>query len=152
DKFFSHLDAQSYTSFEVVLVDQNEDNRVHAILSRHPFRHEHLQSGERGLSRGRNAGLLKAQGDIFAIPDDDCWYPPALLEEVVAFFERRPDVDLLSIVECNPDGKPMVPKRPPVAGWCDARPVGMLRRRSAWVPQSSMIFLHRRVYEKIGFF
>jgi glycosyltransferase involved in cell wall biosynthesis len=152
DKFLSHLDAQTYTNFEIVIVDQNEDNRIDALLTRHSLRQTHLRSSERGLSRGRNAGLVKAQGDILAIPDDDCWYTPKVLEEVTTFFESRPEVDVLSVVECNPDGEPMIPKRPPAAGWCDTRPVGLVQRRSAWVPQSSMIFLRRSVYEKVGFF
>jgi len=152
DKFLSHLDAQTYTDFEVVLVDQNADDRVDALLQRHSCRQLHLRSRERGLSRGRNLGLLNANGDIFAIPDDDCWYPPNLLEKVVTFFERNPEVDLLSVVESNPHGEPMVPRHPPPAGACNSRPVGLFQHRSAWVPQSSMIFLRRRVHEKIGFF
>jgi GT2 family glycosyltransferase len=152
DKFLSHLDGQTYTNFELVIVDQNEDDRVNALLGRHSGRQLHVRSNDRGLSRGRNLGLLKAQGDILAIPDDDCWYPPRLLEQVTRFFEQHPEIDVLSIVESNPDGLPMVPKRPPPAGLCDGQPIGLFPRRSAWLAQSSMIFLRRRVYEKIGFF
>ena len=152
ERFLAHLDGQAYRDFELVLVDQNLPPGVSELVGGRSFRLQYRATDERGASRGRNVGIQMAQGDIFAIPDDDCWYPPHLLQEVATFFERRPEVDVLSGVECDPDGNVMVPPRPPLAGWCDAQPIAMFEHRSAWVPQSSMIFFRRRVYEAIGLF
>ena len=41
-----------------------------------------LVESARGLSRARNAGLRMIAGDIVSFPDDDCWYPPDLLQRV----------------------------------------------------------------------
>ena len=43
----------------------------------------------RGLSRARNAGLAHVEADLVAFPDDDCVYPPGLLERVARALRGR---------------------------------------------------------------
>ena len=50
----------------------------------------------RGLSSSRNKGLTLARGSIVAFPDDDCYYPPSLLEQVRHRFACFPDLDFLT--------------------------------------------------------
>lgn len=75
---------------EVVVVDQNPDDRLGAVLAPHSGRLDvlHLRSGRMGASRARNLGLARASGGIVAFPDDDCRYPPGLLRDVVRAFEE----------------------------------------------------------------
>jgi glycosyltransferase involved in cell wall biosynthesis len=89
-RFLHHLDRQTYQYFELVVIDQNSDDRVTKILLPYLDRLAivHLSS-MRGVSKARNVGLRHSKGDIIAFPDDDCWYPPDLLESVVTFFEKR---------------------------------------------------------------
>lgn len=47
------------------------------------------------LSRARNIGLKGKLGDVCAFPDDDCWYPPNLLERVDDWFARHPALSVL---------------------------------------------------------
>lgn len=150
DKFLTHLDQQTYRDFELLLVDQNAGTAVEDLVERHSFRHRYFHSNERGASCGRNIGLRAAEGAIIAIPDDDCWYGPALLEQVVQWFDSHPDIDMLCILECNPDGEPMVPQSPPSPGFCTAQPVGLFAERSVWMAQSSMVFMRRKVLDTIG--
>ncbi len=85
-QLFESLEAQSYRDFEVVVVDQNGDERVTPFFAerRWSFPVRHLRTPEdAGLSRGRNAGLPHARGAIILFPDDDCWYPPAFLSLAV---------------------------------------------------------------------
>ncbi len=93
-KFLVHLAAQSYTEFELVVVDQNPDDRLVAVLAGYSatFPIQHLRS-EAGLSRARNAGLKHASGDVIAFPDDDCWYPAGLLERVGRILAAHPELD-----------------------------------------------------------
>ncbi len=108
----------------MILVDQNPDDRLLPVLAEHRNLHiEHLRSG-RGLSRGRNAGLESARGDILAVPDDDCWYGPDLLSDIASFFERNVqfDVELTSVRDQN--GKLRGPRRRSrVACECDTRTI-----------------------------
>ena len=62
----------------VLVVDQNEDERVAPILASSPV--EVVRSAlRRGLSRARNVALPRLEADVVAFPDDDCVYPPGLL-------------------------------------------------------------------------
>ena len=82
---------QQSANFELIVVDQNKDDRVKAnlIQPKFPFPILHLRS-EPGLSRARNVGIAFATGDIIAFPDDDCWYPADLLSRVVSEFQSHP--------------------------------------------------------------
>src|SRR5215218_759571 len=92
-RFLAHLDTQTHREFELVVVDQNKDERLKPILE--PYRGKfpilHLPS-EQGLSRARNVGIEHARGDVIGFPDDDCWYPPDLLAYIATFLERHPEV------------------------------------------------------------
>jgi GT2 family glycosyltransferase len=44
---------------------------------------------------GRNVGLRAAEGLIVAFPDDDCWYRPDLIADVVEAFGRNQEIDVL---------------------------------------------------------
>lgn len=94
-RLLQSLESQTHQDFELIVVDQNEDNRVREVLQ--PFQSEmeicHLRLERKGLSRARNHGLRRATGDVIGFPDDDCWYPEDLLENIESFLERRADVD-----------------------------------------------------------
>jgi glycosyltransferase involved in cell wall biosynthesis len=97
ETFLHFLNMQTYRDFELIVVDQNEDDRLIPILSYHRdhFNIHHLRS-RRGLSRARNIGTAAASGDVIAFPDDDCWYPKTLLERVAAILQERRDLDGLT--------------------------------------------------------
>ena len=97
-EFLVHLDRQTYRQFELIVVDQNRDNRLEDILEpyRNRFTIRYLRISVRGASHARNIGIPYGKGDIFTFPDDDCWYPPTLLEEVCLFFSKHPETDILS--------------------------------------------------------
>lgn len=81
-QLFESLEAQSFRAFEVIVVDQNPDDRVVPFFVEQtwsfPVRHLRTPT-ETGLSRGRNSGFAHADGAIVLFPDDDCWYPPHFL-------------------------------------------------------------------------
>ena len=81
EALFTSLRAQTFADFEVVVVDQNTDDRVGSPAEEGwPFPVVHRRTpGETGLSRARNQGLLQAAGRVVLFPDDDCWYPAAFL-------------------------------------------------------------------------
>ena len=93
ERFLSCLDAQTYRCFELIVVDQNPDDRILPFLQpyRTLFPIFHLYS-EKGTSRARNVGLEHVKGDVVGFPDDDCWYPPDLLERVSEYLRERSDL------------------------------------------------------------
>jgi glycosyltransferase involved in cell wall biosynthesis len=93
----SSLQAQTYQNFELIVVDQNPDDRLVPILARYKdkFPILHLRS-EKGLSKAKNLGLKQSTRTIVGFPDDNCRYPSDLLERVANFFACHPDVDGLT--------------------------------------------------------
>jgi len=97
DRLLASIDAQSCRDFELIVVDQNANDILAPILAPYHDRFPllHIRSAK-GASRGRNAGIAHAKGDYITFPDDDCWYPPRVLEHVVALFAMHPEWDGLS--------------------------------------------------------
>ena len=96
-EFLNSLKKQRYTNFEVLIVDQNDDNRLISIVDAYKnlFSIKYLRS-KTGVSRARNIGLNYASGDIVCFPDDDCQYSGQLLKRISEFFSKNKDYDGLS--------------------------------------------------------
>lgn len=94
-RLFASLQRQSFRQFEVIVVDQNTDDRLVSLIE--PFRAHfpirHLRS-ERGLSKARNVGIQAAHTEFLAFPDDDCWYEPDTLSTVYRLFTADPLLDI----------------------------------------------------------
>lgn len=95
-RLLASLAEQDYRPFEIILVDQNPDGYLDAVLRAHAGLPLARLRSEKGLSRGRNAGLGHARGAIIGFPDDDCWYDRGVLDAVDRFFAAHAEVDLLS--------------------------------------------------------
>lgn len=92
DRMFSSLAAQTFVNFEVIVVDQNPDERLLPHLERAKYLGmtvRHLKLSPANLAAARNAGSEAAQGKWLGFPDDDCWYDPNLLERVAARFAGK---------------------------------------------------------------
>ncbi len=84
ERLFESLEKQTLHDFEVVLVDQNTDDRLLSIVEdySHRFFINHLRSQTKGAARARNLGISQALGEVLLWPDDDCWYPSTVLQEI----------------------------------------------------------------------
>lgn len=145
-RFLQSLASQSYKNFELIVVDQNSDDRLVPILE--PYKTHfpilHIRSAP-GLSRARNIGLRYVKGDIVAFPDDDCWYPPDLLEKVANFFQKHPDIDGLAGRSIDENGKPSVGR------WDEKE--GLIDMFNVWRRAISFsIFLKTKVINEVGDF
>ncbi|MCD2173835.1 glycosyltransferase family 2 protein [Rhizobium sp. C4] len=100
------LSAQDDGNFELIVVDQNPDDRLVPILSeyRGRFPIQHIKSSEKGLDRGRNLGARHATGDWLLFPDDDSWYPADFLKTLRRLIATEP-ADIYSGRSLNKDGK-----------------------------------------------
>ena len=87
------LETQSHAGFRTLVVDQNADDRLDAVLAAHPVLElVHVRS-DKGLSRARNRALAELAADVIAFPDDDCIYPGDLLARVASRLDERPELD-----------------------------------------------------------
>ena len=145
ERFLESLRSQSHTDYELIVVDQNPDDRLLPVLRHYAggITLKHARS-VRGISRARNVGIKLADGDIVTFPDDDCWYPMDLLERVAQFFDGHPEYDGLS-------GRPALPTGEPYQGLDDVP--SQVTKTNVWQKGMSLaIFLKRRVVGAIGNF
>ncbi|MFM7449095.1 MAG: glycosyltransferase family 2 protein [Leptolyngbyaceae cyanobacterium] len=95
ERFLCSLTYQAYTDFELVIVDQNPDDRLIELVRFYSqkFPVVHLRQSKSGATRARNLGRLHAKGDVITFPDDDSVYPAEILAQVANFFQENPQWD-----------------------------------------------------------
>ena len=98
--FCKSLAAQTYKNYELIIVDQNDDERLIPIIEAYEtkFSINHIRSLQKGLSHNRNIGLQYALGDIIAFPDDDCEYKSDTLEKALEYLKSY---DFVSFCRSN---------------------------------------------------
>ena len=140
-----NLTKQELQKFEVIIVDQNEDDRLVAILdpSRWPYLVRHVRTPlQRGLSRARNEGLRYAKGDIIVFPDDDCWYPAWFLAKGLALLDQH-QCDCVTGRAADETGRSINGRFETDATWVD--------RHSVWTTQIEWaVFFRRNALVAIG--
>jgi len=138
-RLLDSLERQTHKDFRVIVVDQNEDARLDAVLSAHArLALEHLRA-PRGLSRARNEALPQLRADVVAFPDDDCTFPEDALERVAQRLAADPTLDGLT------------GRAPDSSSW--KRDAATLTRENLWNRAISFtIFLQRPVIERVGAF
>ena len=144
-RFLESLQAQEYRDFELIVVDQNKDDRVIRLVERfsREFPIRYLTSSP-GLSRARNCGLKYIKGELVAFPDDDCWYPPDLLKIVAGLFEDD-SIDIWSGQSCDADGRHSQRRWPSSATYAN--------RINVWsVAISYTVFMRRECARSVGSF
>ncbi|MGH1357695.1 MAG: glycosyltransferase family 2 protein [Burkholderiaceae bacterium] len=88
------LVKQSEQGFEIIVVDQNPDDRLVPVLKAFASLNiRHLRQPTPNLSQARNRGLSEATGEWVAFPDDDCWYEPDCLSRVRSAMTAEPALD-----------------------------------------------------------
>jgi GT2 family glycosyltransferase len=92
NRLFDTLAAQSFRDFNIIVVDQNRDERLLPVLHRARCLGlvlRHLKHSPPNLALARNAGIAEADGRWIGFPDDDCWYEPLTLEHVITRARRN---------------------------------------------------------------
>ena len=102
--------AQTFTDWELVIVDDGSSDGTGAIIRRHveagrPIVH-HTQANA-GLSASRNEALRRSTGALIAFLDHDDLWEPAKLEKQVPLFDRDPGVGVVyaDCVNFSEDGR-----------------------------------------------
>lgn len=91
--------AQTYDSWEVVVVDDGSADGTHEVVERYLKRYglpgRCVRQENKKIAAARNAGMRAARGAYIALLDhDDVWYPEKL-SAVMREFALHPDADLV---------------------------------------------------------
>jgi glycosyltransferase involved in cell wall biosynthesis len=142
-RLLESLERQTYDRLRLLVVDQNEDERLAEVLAGRGLDVLHLRAA-RGLSRARNAALPHLRAEVIGFPDDDCIYPGDLLEGVARRLAAEPSLDGLTGRSADGDGRSSPSWEPAAAG---------LTRDNLWNRVISYaLFLRRPLVERVGAF
>jgi len=145
-RMLASIERQSLKGIELIIVDQNTDDRVEKLLDawKETLSYRHIRS-PKGLSRARNVGIKLASGPIICFPDDDCWYPDNLLEQVSKWFDRHQAYDFLCCTAQDGSGREVASRWPSHSLMIDRSSV--LRACA-----SASLFMRREAVNDIGGF
>lgn len=89
--FLESLKNQTYKNYELIIIDQNDDDRVYETITQYYdyININYIKSDVVGISKNRNKGLVNITGDIVGFPDDDCEYEIDTLEKVINYFNNN---------------------------------------------------------------
>ena len=98
--------AQNRNDLELIVVDQNDDDRVVPLLETLPSTIAvlHLRQKQKSPPMARNTGLDAASGEVIAFPDDDCWYPVDLLNRIDNWFKTNAQYTVLAVGALDDEG------------------------------------------------
>ena len=82
---------------EIIIVDQNSDDRLCKFVERHAqLNVRRVRVDFKGLSRARNYGSRLARGQYIHFPDDDSEYVEGSLAHAIAFLDTHQDYAAVS--------------------------------------------------------
>jgi glycosyltransferase involved in cell wall biosynthesis len=143
--------AQTYSSFEIIIVDDgstDDTNLIASQFSQDP-RVRLFRQSNRGLAGARNSGIALARGDIIGFCDaDDLWVPEKLARHV-AHLESYPKVGISysGSALMNDDGQLSgQAQRPQLAG---ANAANIFKRNP--IGNGSAVVLRRAVLDAIAY-
>ena len=85
EKCLNSLTSQSYSNYEIIIVDGHSVDDTIKIVSKFPVRIVFEDGGTRASAC--NLGISHSRGEIVAFTDDDCIVPKGWLEKIAKHFE-----------------------------------------------------------------
>ena len=102
--------AQSFTDYELIVVDDGSSDETAKILERYPIRM--IRQPNSGVSAARNRGIEAARGQIIALLDSDDEWKEEKLQNHYDFFQANPEYKIHQTEEIwIKDGKFLNKKR-----------------------------------------
>ena len=101
-KVLAALAAQTYTDYEVVLVDDGSTDNTREVAMSYPIV-RYMRQPHQASPRLFNIGWRSATGDIILMSDDDYVSPPNLIEGLADGFRRYPEAVAVGGYACPPD-------------------------------------------------
>ncbi len=107
-RMLASLRTQTDRRFKAIVVDQNAPGYLDPILEEFADLPLHHARSPAGLSRARNTGIALADTALIGFPDDDCWYGPGTVAEVIGRFDAAPEMQVLTGRTVDRDGRESV--------------------------------------------
>ncbi len=105
----AHLEAQTFTDFEVIVVDNNSNDGSESTVEKSPLKPTLIRAGNNlGFAQGNNLGAMSATGEWLAFLNPDAYADPDWLTELIDATNRYPDVDAFGSTQIDAANPEMV--------------------------------------------
>ncbi|MBI5625581.1 MAG: glycosyltransferase [Elusimicrobia bacterium] len=145
--------AQTFTDYEVIVVDDGSKDGTHRAaadyLSRHGLKGQAILQENKRIAGARNTGMRAARGEFIALLDHDDFWHPEKLSLVAREFDLHPGTGLVGHhIAVTKDGKPVrvIRKGPAVSAMYES----LLLEGNAVSP-SAAVFRRDKALEIGGF-
>jgi len=140
--------AQSFTDYEVVVVDDGSTDDTPSLLADYGDRIRVFSQSNRGVSASRNAGVRSATGDYIAFLDDDDEWMPEMLARCAAVLDQDPNCVLAytGVLRVDLTGTPM-PNQEDQTGAIDSPTLAQMLAHP-WIIVPSQFIVRRAVFER----
>ena len=144
--------AQSYSDYEVVVLDDGSTDDTASVLAGYGDRIRVISQPNRGLSAARNAGVRASGGEYVAFIDDDDEWMPEKLARSAAVLDQDPNCVLVYTGAFKVDlkGRPMPNQDSQTQGVDSPTLAQMLER--PWNVVPSQVMVRRDVFDRCGGF
>ena len=144
--------AQSYSDYEVVVLDDGSTDDTASVLAGYGDRIRVISQPNRGLSAARNAGVRASGGEYVAFLDDDDEWMPEKLARSAAILDQDPSCALVytGAFKVDLNGWPMPNQDSQTQGVDSPTLAQMLERPWNVVPSQFMV--RREVFDRCGGF
>lgn len=139
--------AQTFTDFEVILVDDGSEDHpaLTAALAEFSGRIRCIRQANGGPAKARNTGIAASTGELVAFLDaDDEWLPEKLASQVT-YFDRYPHTGLLHTAVVHGTRHVGVSDGPPRSLFCELY-------HTDFFINTLTVMMPRRVLEEVGGF
>lgn len=140
--------SQSYSNFEHIIIDGASNDSTLKVVNE--FSEDYLNvlsEPDSGLYDAMNKGVRLAKGDIVGILNSDDFFESGdVLETIANYFQRHPEVDVVSgdVVFVDPDDINQITR------YYRANSFKPWKLRFGWMPPHPATFVRRSVYENWG--
>ena len=136
----SSVFAQSFTDYEIVVVDDGSTDETASVLAGYD-RIRVISQSNRGVSAARNAGLRAARGEYIAFLDDDDEWMPEMLARCAEVLDQDPNCVLAytGVLRVDLTGTPMPNQENQTEGVDSPTLAQMLERPWILVPSQFMV-------------
>lgn len=115
DDFIKSVQNQTYTNWELLIVDDNSSDESREIIQRHANQDNRIKlltkEGDAGACQRRNQGFDNAKGEFVIFVDSDDLLPKDTLQIRVDELRKNPDLDFVVCPAITFNNKPFDLKR-----------------------------------------